>query len=165
MLIEKFKMNDKEFSTLLKQQDFVGDDFFESSFQFWFNNNEHIRSPFPEKIQAELREKTFRIFMEWVKELSEEEKSKHEDEEIAEVFEMILFNQAIEMVEDEDQKITICYPFLPRLGDLVQDMVRGPSKVIERRLDVNEDEKKYMKVMLKSEENLQEWETEFELPA
>ncbi len=88
-------MNDKEFEAFLKEQDLVGSDFFESAFKFWFNDDEHIRSPFPEKYQAELRELTFRVFMEWVFELSEEEKSKLENDEIAETFEMILFSNPI----------------------------------------------------------------------
>jgi len=157
-------MTDIEFDTLIKGQDFVGGDFFETSFGFWFNDRLEIRTPFPEKIQPGLRERTIRVFMDWVFELSEEEKAKLANEEIAEVFEMILFNQAIDMVEDEDQKITICYPFLPRLGDVVDDKLRGSSTVIERQLDVKEDSKKYMKLKLKSEAGLQEWETEFELP-
>ncbi len=159
------KMTDIELDTLIKEQDFVGTDFFESSFVFWFNDRQEIRTPFPEKIQSELRERTIRVFMDWVSELSEEEKAKLENEEIAEVFEMILFNQAIDMVEDEDQKTTICYPFLPRLGDVVDDQVRGSCKVVERHLDVKENSKKYMKLKLKAEAGLQEWETEFELPA
>ena len=158
-------MTDNEFKIFIKEQDFIGNDFFEASFEFWFNDNQHIRTPFPEKIQSELREKTFRVFMEWVFELSDEEKSKLGNEEIAEVFEMILFNQAMGMVDDEDQKITICYPFLPRLDDIVDDQERGSSKVIERKVEAKENEKKYMKVKLKSEALLQEWETEFELPA
>jgi hypothetical protein len=143
----------------------VGKDFFEETFKFWFNDNERIRTPFPEKIQSGLRENTIRIFMEWVTELSEEEKSKLGHEEIAEVFEMILFNQAIGLVEDEDQKITICYPFLPRSGDVVEDKERGSSKVIKREIDVKEDSKKYLKLNLKAEAGSVEWETEFELPA
>ena len=158
-------MTDNEFNTYVKEQDFIGRDFFEASFTFWFNNNEHIRTPFPENIQEELKEKAFRVFMEWVYELSEEEKEKLENEEIAETFEMILFNQAMGLVRDEDQKITICYPFLPRLGDVVDDKVKGASKVVGRKVDTNKDEKKYLKVRLKSETVLQEWETEFELPA
>lgn len=158
-------MTDKEFKIFIKEQNFIGNDFFEESFKFWFNDNGYIRTPFPESIQSELTEKTFRIFMEWVFELSDEEKSKLENEEIAETFEMILFNQAIEMVDDEDQKITISYPFLPRLGDLVDDKEHGSGKIIERKLDLKKDDKKYLKVKLKSETVLQEWETEFELPA
>ena len=158
-------MTDKEFEIFVKEQDFVGPDFFEASFKFWFNNNKHIRTPFPENIQEELKVKALRVFMEWVYELTHEEKEKLENEEIAETFEMILFNQAMGMVEDEDQKITICYPFLPRLGDVVDDEQRGSSKVLERKLDVKKDEKKYLKVKLKSETARQEWETEFELPA
>ena len=145
--------------------EFLGNDFFEEAFKFWFNDNDQIRTPFPEKIRPELKEKTMKFFMEWVTELSEEEKSKLGNEEIAEVFEMILFNQAIGLVEDEDQKITICYPFLPRSGDVVDDKVRGSSTVIERQIDVKEDNKKYLKLNLKSETDSVEWETEFELPA
>ena len=54
---------------------------------------------------------------------------------------------------------------MPRLGDVVDDEERGSSKVVERKVDVKKDEKKYLKVKLKSETVLQEWETEFELPA
>jgi len=145
--------------------DFLSRDFFEESFKFWFEDNEHIRTPFPEKIHKGLKEKTFRVFMEWVFELTDEEKSRMENEEIVETFEMILFNQAMELVNDEDQKITVCYPFLPRLGDVVEDKEKGASKVIYRKLDVNKDEKKYLKVKLESESESQVWETEFELPA
>jgi len=145
--------------------DIVWNDFFEASFKFWFNDTEQIRTPFPEKIQPELVEKTSRIFLEWILELSDEEKSKLENEEIAEVFEMILFNQAIGLVEDEGQKITICYPFLPRVGDVVDDKSKGSSTVIERHIKVKENNKKYLKLNLKSESGSVEWETEFELPA
>ncbi len=149
----------------MTDSEFVGKEFFNEAFKFWFKDNEQIRTPFPEKIQPELKEKAITVFMEWVLELSEEEKLKLENEEIAEVFEMILFNQAIDMVEDEDQKITICYPFLPRLGDVVDDKKRGSSKLIERQMDSKEDSKKYLKVKLKTIADLLEWETEFELPA
>ena len=158
-------MTDKEFEIFIKEQDFVGSDFFVESFKFWFEDNEHIRTPFPAEIREKLKELTFRVFMEWVFELSDTEKSGMANDEIVETFEMILFNQAMGLVEDEDQKITICYPFLPRLGDVVDDKEKGASKVFERKLDVNKDEKKYLKVKLKSETVVQEWETEFELPA
>ena len=158
-------MTNFEIDTVIKEQDFVGTDFFEASFKFWFKDNEQIRSPFPEKIQPELRGLTSRIFVEWILELSDEEKSKLDKEEIAEVFEMFLFNQAIGLVEDEEQKITICYPFLPRLGDVVDDKSRGSSIVIKRQMNVKEDNKKYLKLNLKSESASAEWETEFELPA
>ena len=79
-------MTDKELEIFLKEQDFIGSDFFEASFKFWFKDNEHIRTPFPEKIQEELKGKAFRVFMEWVYELTNEEKSKLENEEIVENF-------------------------------------------------------------------------------
>jgi hypothetical protein len=158
-------MTDTELDTLIKEQDLVGYDFFDASFKFWFRNSEQIRTPFPEKIQPELRELTSRIFVEWILELSDEEKSKLVNEEIAEVFEMFLFNQALGLVAEEEQKITICYPFLPRVGDVVEDKSRGSSIVNKRHIDVKEDNKKYLKLNLKSELASVEWETEFELPA
>lgn len=158
-------MADNELDTMIKEQDLVGDDFFEASFNFWFRDNEQIRTPFPEKIQPELKELTSRTFVEWVLELSDEEKSKLAKEEIAEIFEMFLFNQALCLVGEEEQKITICYPFLPRAGDVVDDKSRGSSTVIKRHIDVKEDNKKYLKLKLKSESASVDWETEFELPA
>ena len=44
-------MTDNEFKIFIKEQDFIGSDFFEESFKFWFKDNEHIRTPFPEDIQ------------------------------------------------------------------------------------------------------------------
>ena len=158
-------MTNNEFENFIKEQDFIGNDFFETSFNFWFNDNEHIRTPFPEAIQAEVKKKSFRVFMEWVFELSEDEKSKLDNEEIAETFEMILFNQAMELVESEDEKLTICYPFMPRLDDVVEDKEKGASVIIERTLDIKENEKKFLKLKLKSQKSAHEWETEFELPA
>ena len=158
-------MTDNEFNIFIKEQDFVGSDFFEESFKFWYNDNKHIRTPFPVEIHEKLKNNTFRVFMEWVFELSDTEKMSMQNNEIVETFEMILFNQAMELVKDEDQKITICYPFLPRLGDVVDDKEKGACKVVGRKMDVKKDEKKYLKVKLKSEVTVQEWETEFELPA
>lgn len=158
-------MTDTEFEIFINEQDFIGTDFFEESFKFWFNSNEHIRTPFPVEIHNKLKEITVRVFMEWVYELSDDEKSKLGNEEIAEIFEVILFNQALGMIDEEDQKITICYPFLPRLGDTVEDNEKGKSEVIQRKVDIKNNEKKYLKVKLKSKTAFQEWETEFELPA
>ncbi len=164
-MTKKEAMTDKEFEIFEKEQDFLGSDFFEESFKFWFSDNEHIRTPFPESIHEALKKKTLRDLLEWVYELSDTEKEQLENKEIVETFEMILFNQAIGLVSDEDQKITICYPFLPRLGDVVDDQKNGKSIIVERKLDVKKDEKKYLKVKLKSEIVSSEWETEFELPA
>lgn len=158
-------MADNEFEIFIQEQDFIGNDFFEASYNFWFTDNEHIRTPFPADIQEELKEKAFRFFMEWVFELSDEEKSNLAKEEIVETFEMVLFNQAMELVKNEDEKLTICYPFMPRMGDVVEDKEKGASKVIERKLEIKEDEKKYLKLKLKPQTSAHEWETEFELPA
>jgi len=51
-------MADNELDTMIKEQDLVGDDFFEASSNFWFRDNEQISNQFPEKIQPELKELT-----------------------------------------------------------------------------------------------------------
>ena len=37
--------------------EFLGKEFFDEAFKFWFKDNKQIRTPFPEKIQAGLKEK------------------------------------------------------------------------------------------------------------
>lgn len=160
-------MTDKEFEKFVKSQRFVSRDFIEKGYQFWFEDNQHLRSPFPKEIQADLREYSFRTFMEWTYELSEEEQDKMTDEELVEMFEVLLFNEATKLVgkDDTETLLTINYPFLPRLGDEVNDKEQGPSKVLSRTLDKKEDDKVYMKLTLETIASEKPWETSFEMPA
>jgi hypothetical protein len=40
--------------------------------------------------------------------------------ELVEMFQVLMFNEAIKLVEDEDQQLTIMYPFMPRMWDVVK---------------------------------------------
>ena len=137
----------------------------ETAFNFWFNDHEHIRSPFPVYIREMLKEKTTNKFFDWTAKISERAKKEINDVIVAEKFEEILSETASEMVLTEDEKLTILYPFMPRIGDVInpKDSPDGESKVIDRTHRKRGDNA-FLKVKLKTIDSEKEWETEFELP-
>lgn len=137
----------------------------EETFKFWFTTNNHIRSPFPLYIQSQLKELAVTNFFDWAAGLSLKAKEEVNDEIIAEKFEEIIFEIALELVKTEDEKITIQYPFLPRLDDVISNP-EEPSKknkVIDRYL-YKEQDHSFLIVKLINIENEEKWETSFELP-
>ena len=143
----------------------VSNKFMDPGFNFWFSNNDHIRSPFPPGIRLELRNRTSSVFFGWIDGLKEQELSEMKEEEFAEMFETILFNEAMKMVEDEDKRLTIAYPFLPRLGDLVNHNQHGKGEVVARSEKISEGNKKLFEIAVYSQASGNRWETQFELPA
>ena len=137
----------------------------EQTFTFWFSDNEHIRSPFPEYIRPILKEKAVEDFFKWVSNLNPKAKEEVNDEMIAEKFEEIIFEAAMGLVHTEDEKITIQYPFLPRMDDEISNNEEGAqlSKIIDRTL-TKEGDTQFLKVKLENVSNQQVWETKFELP-
>lgn len=137
----------------------------EQTFTFWFSDNEHIRSPFPEYIRPILKEKAVEDFFKWVSNLNPKAKEEVNDEVIAEKFEEIIFEAAMGLVHTEDEKITIQYPFLPRVDDEIRNNEEDAqlSKIIDRAL-VKEGDTKFLKVKLENISDQQVWETKFELP-
>ncbi|MBI2260003.1 MAG: hypothetical protein HYU67_14020 [Flavobacteriia bacterium] len=135
----------------------------EQAFQFWFNGQEHIRSPFPAYIQSELKVLATEKFEQWLKNLNEEAKDEVVDEIIAEKFEEILFEQAHQLVLTEDERLTILYPFLPRLGDQLKDDQGVESEIVDRMLHNDKDER-FLEIVCKRLEEGTKWTTRFELP-
>ena len=137
----------------------------EQTFNFWFSDNEHIRSPFPEYIRPILKEKAVENFFKWVSNLNPKAKEEVNEEMIAEKFEEIIFEAAMGLVHTEDEKITIQYPFLPRVDDEIRNNEEDIqiSKIIDRTL-TKEGDTKFLKVKLENVSNQQVWETKFELP-
>ena len=101
----------------LKDQTFIDPSMISSALEYWFTTNDHVRSPFPERIQKQLAEEATAAMLKWAEHLSGRAQSEFNDEMKAECFEELLFEIAHEMVTDEDEKITIKYPFMPRVGD------------------------------------------------
>ncbi len=137
--------------------------FIEPGFAYWFTNHEHIRSPFPKAIKSAAREKTTEIFFEWIDGLKEKELSEMKENEFVEMFETILFNEALKLVDDEDQQLTISYPFLPRLGDKVNHKLKGEGNVIKRKEIVSKENKKLFELTVQLKDTGETWDTQFEL--
>jgi len=135
----------------------------EQTFHFWFNDSNHIRSPFPNYIQNELKELAINKFSTWINNLKSEAEKEINDEIIGEKFEEIIFETAIPLVKTEDEKITILYPFLPRIQDKINNNDNESSIVVDRSI-IKKEDLKYLKVILETLKNKRKWETEFELP-
>jgi len=139
----------------------------EQTFEFWFKGNEHIRSPFPDYIRAELKENSTRRFFEWASTLKEDAGKEINDTILGEKFEEIVFEAALGLVLTEDEKITINYPFMPRMGDAINNQdegnQRGKSLIIDRSIQ-KEGDKVFLKVKLEGDASGEVWETKFELP-
>lgn len=138
----------------------------EQTFQFWFNDQEHIRSPFPKYIQNELRRKATENFFRWASGLNNKAKDEINDEIIGERFEEIIFEAAMALVITEDEKITIKYPFLPRVGDMIFENAEnqtGKSVVLSRAIK-KEGDQSFMSVKLEKNDSGENWTTTFELP-
>jgi hypothetical protein len=138
----------------------------EETFKFWFSDNEHIRTPFPEYIRHDLQEKSVAKFFEWASNLDPKAKDEVTEEVIAEKFEEFIFEIGMVLVMTEDEKLTIEYPFLPRLGDVIFEDVenqKGESKVVDR-LKIKEDDDQFMKIKLEKLDSKEVWETKFQLP-
>lgn len=137
----------------------------EMALDFWFTDQGHIRSPFPDYIREKLKEITKTKFSDWTSRISEKAKKEINDEILAEKFEEILFETASELISTEDEKLTILYPFMPRIGDIInpKDSVNGESKIISRT-HLKRGDHSYLNVKLKAIDSGKEWETKFELP-
>lgn len=140
---------------------------FEATFNFWFNDEKHIRSPFPLYIRDSLTKISIEKFLEWTTQIKDDAKKDLNDEILAEKFEEIIFENALKLVLTEDEKLTIKYPFLLRIDDRI--FVKGvneeekESKVIDRFV-IKKDDNVFLKVKLQNLSSGEKWETEFELP-
>lgn len=141
---------------------FNSNEMMEYAFQFWFNDNEHIRTPFPLYIQSELRLITESRFREWIEALNPEAGEEIDEEILAEKFEQLLFESAVPLIKTEDERISILYPFLPRIGDQLMDEKEEKSTVKDRYL-YQEDETSFLKVICTGEKSTEDWQTSFEL--
>ena len=135
----------------------------EQTFKFWFTDNGHIRSPFPTYIQNELKVLATERFYEWVNGLRPEAKDELNDEAVGEKFEEIIFETATTLIKTEDERITILYPFLPRLGDALKDENGNESTIVDRAI-TKEGDTNLLKVFCENTNGGEKWTTTFPLP-
>ncbi len=138
----------------------------EAACAFWFNDNDRVHSPFPKSIQRQLKDKTQARYLDWVRNFDGTDREEVDDEELAGVFESFLFAEALELVgeEDTDLLLTIHYPFLPRIGDAVEDDDQGASRIVDRKLEQKDDDKLYMIISLSTVESGAAWQSEILIP-
>lgn len=135
----------------------------EQAFDFWFGNHDHIRSPFPDYILNELKLNSTSKFESWINNLRDGAKDELNEEMIAEKFEEIMFETAHKLVVTEDEKTTILYPFLPRLGDKLKDAEENESEITDRNI-LKENDTDFLKITCRRLSNNEIWSTSFELP-
>lgn len=139
----------------------------EETFNFWYQGDKHIRSPFPEYIRTQLKENATKAFIAWLENIPSSAQKEINDEIVAEKLEEVIFENAVPLVKTEDEKITISYPFLPRLGDTIlkkdNEEDEGEEHKITDRALVKEGDNKFLQVKTVSVETNEEWDTRFEL--
>ena len=133
---------------------------------YWFNDNEEVRSPFPVEIQSEVKRRAQKEFLDFLASLTEKDAQAMTDDEMVSIFEGFLFAEGLKLIDqdDRDLALTLNFPFLPRVGDLVNNETKGESCVIERRVESKEDNRPFMVVVLQVVESKETWQTEFVLP-
>ena len=137
--------------------------FLRPGFDFWFSGREHIRSPFPKEIMESVEERTSITFFDWIAVHSNDELQKIDDQEMVEMFETILFNEALKLVDDEDQQLTISYPFLPRLGDRICNHLNEAGEVVHRQAVVTDNHGAQLELTIVNGGTGKSWKTRFEL--
>ena len=136
----------------------------EQTFNFWYNSaDSHIRSPFPDYIRADLKRLATQSFNDWINALSSGADKELNDEMIGEKFEEIIFEEGLKLVLTEDEKVSINYPFLPRLGDEINADDGEISSVTDRYIH-KEGDHVFLLVVLEKSNTKERWETQFELP-
>jgi len=138
-------------------------DLVEQTFNFWLNDNNHIRSPFPTYIHSALKIDATKRFYHWVNELKPEAKDELNDEAIGEKFEEIIFEIATNLIKTEDERLTILYPFLPRIEDALNDENGIASTIVDRVL-IKEKDLNFLQVSCERNESKEKWKTSFQLP-
>ena len=139
----------------------------EQTFNFWFEGKDHIRSPFPEYIREEIKKRTIQRFFAWASGLSSKANKEINDTIIGEKLEEIIFETALGLVSTEDEKITVNYPFMPRIGDKISHKEGDITKtsVVLHRSIIKVGDETFLNVRLEEQIQGEKWETKFELPA
>ena len=136
----------------------------EQSIKFWFADKKHLRSPFPAYIQPELRRLAKKTFLDWLMQIKSRAEKEINDIIMVEKFEELLFEQALRLVKTEDEKITINFPFLPRINDEVSTPKKKEKSTVVDRSIVKEGDLVFLSLKMKNNNNDCSWESRIELP-
>jgi hypothetical protein len=170
--MKKSIMEISNIKELLNRETEIDSEFIHDTFNYWINGHEYARSPFPDYIIDELINISKNRFYTWSSELDISKRKEYDKEKLIKVLEGFIFETAFELVKNKDEKITICYPFLPRKGDTLkepevketnEDENAADSKIFKREI-VKENDTSYLKLFLRNNTTGDLWETKFLLP-
>lgn len=124
------------FEQRCREQEIVGETFLSEGFAYHFDDNADLRSPFPAYTHDALVQNTFQRIMHWA---FEQDKTRVTDEILTSVFQSILVEEGQKLVATDDERLSIAYPELPRLGDTTNIAEKGVYKISRRHLYQKED--------------------------
>jgi len=160
-------MNAATLSEKLAEQSFLDPGMISASLEYWYTDHEHVRSPFPEFMRKPLATEAASKMLSWTNQLNDEAKKELSQEMLAEKFEELLFDTALGFAQSEDEKITIRYPFMLRVGDPINsvsdDVVVGEGKIISRSIQ-KESDSVFLEVIVESIGSGEISSSRFELP-
>lgn len=156
-----------EVETIPSEQQLLSSDMVQQTFNYWFADHEHVRSPIPFYIHDGLKPKAVAAFRTWMGKLNPKASEEITEETAHEKFEEILFEQAAPLVKTDDEVLTLRFPFLPRVGDSIDGGEiegRTGQNVIRGRSLVKEGKDEFMEMNVENRNSGTLWTTRFELP-
>jgi hypothetical protein len=160
-------MNAATLTEKLSEQTYLDPGMISASLEYWFTDHEHVRSPFPEFMRKPLATESASKMLSWTNQLNDEAKKELSQEMLAEKFEELLFDTALGFAKTEDEKITIRYPFMPRVGDPInsvsEDVVVGTGIIKSRNIE-KEGDSVFLAVLVADNKSGEISSTRFELP-
>jgi hypothetical protein len=149
------------FEQRCREQEIVGETFLSEGFAFLLDDNPELRSPFPAYTHDALIQNSFQRIMHWA---FEQDKKNVTDEILSTVFQGIVFEEGQKLVATDDERLTIAYPELPRIGDTTSIPDKGNYKISRRHL-YQKDDALWLKIFLQNTLTGHLMETEFEISA
>jgi len=135
----QFRLDDDEYESLNSRQQVLGDDFFDSAFTYWLRDREDFRSPFPGYMHGDLQSFTRRWLIEWF--FLDAEDDDRNAEAVSLKFTEAIHEVGLALARDEEDRLTILYPELPRPGDEVSVKGEGDDRdaeILSRELEQDE---------------------------
>lgn len=153
--------------TIPTKEQLASSQMIQTTFEYWFSDHEHVRSPFPFYIHNEVKENAVEAFLEWMQNLNPKANEEINEEIAHEKFEEVLFQVGSALVKTDDEVLTLRFPFLPRCGDPIDGGEidgRAGENIIQKRYLTKEGKDEFMEVSVKNSDSGQVWNTRFELP-
>ncbi|MEY4926536.1 MAG: hypothetical protein RI894_972 [Bacteroidota bacterium] len=149
----------EEFEQRCREQQIIGETFLIEAFNFWLHDNPDLRTPFPMYIQEPLVQNTFQRLMHWA---FLQDASQTDEDEISQIFQAVITEEAAKLVQTDDERLTILYPEFPRIGDKTTVAERGTYTVCRRYLQ-DRNGQRFLKVYLMNDVTKGLLDTEYEV--